>query len=235
MRCGAWNNEQYGFILYQDAYDIYVVHCTIHGNGDAGLRNGWVAQNEVADKLRIKNNISTHNGSQDLKIEGSVTFELDYNNWYGAPYAPSHTGSHSRAVNPQYVYAATNNYHLSVGSPCIDAGGPVTYTTRASMGTNIPVADAFYFTDGMGMTAGDIIRVGGMTAQVIEIPNGTTIVTDASLTWNAGQGVYFDYNEGAPDLGKYETVPEAGALGAAAVAGVWAWRRGRAWGGAEGT
>ena len=104
-----------------------------------------------------------------------------------------------------FVDAAKDDYHLASSSPFRDAGGPVTVTTSMGSGTTIQVSDSGYFTDGMGLTSGDTIRIGSAEVSVVDIPSATTIVVDTSVSWESGTGVYFPYEGSAPDLGALET------------------------------
>ena len=99
------------------------------------------------------------------------------------------------------------DFHLQSGSPAIDAGQFLTETTSAGSGTIMNVADAGYFTDGLGITEGDLIQLEGqdLTATITSIDyNSNTITLDSSLTWNANQGVSLAYSGSAPDIGAYD-------------------------------
>jgi hypothetical protein len=116
--------------------------------------------------------------------------------------------------NPLFVDAAGDDFHLQAGSPCIDAGGPLTTTPTAGSGTVVPVDDALYFTDGYGLIDGDVIRVGGERVIVLDVDYDNNLLTvDRSISWSAGGSVYTDYAGAGPDLGAYEYVPEAAVVG----------------------
>lgn len=105
------------------------------------------------------------------------------------------------------------DFHLQSTSPCIDIGGFVTTTTQAGQGTEIPVDDASYFSDGFGVVEGDRIQLEGETArlQILSIDYGQNLLTvDTDATWTAGQGVSLPYQGTAPDIGAFEFGEEGG-------------------------
>lgn len=106
---------------------------------------------------------------------------------------------------------------LLAGSPAIDQGGFLTTVQVAGGGpsgpcaapvpvTTLSVVDARYFTDGYGMSAGDTIRIGAMTAQVLGVNYDTNQLTlNASMAGvTAGTQVSYAYTGAAPDIGACE-------------------------------
>lgn len=111
---------------------------------------------------------------------------------------------------------ASINLRLQTNSPCIDKGVWLTTCVANGSGTSIPVADAYYFYNGLGVTDGDQIQLQGSTnrARITAVNYGTaTLTLDTSLTWTNGQGVALAYEGNAPDVGAYESgvtgAPEA--------------------------
>ena len=97
---------------------------------------------------------------------------------------------------------AAGTVTLQAGSPAIDAGTFLTYTTSGGTGTVVPVQDAKYFSDGYGMVAGDRIRIGQTAVQVTAVNYTTnTLTITPSLTWSADQPVSYLYAGSKPDLG----------------------------------
>jgi MYXO-CTERM domain-containing protein len=89
----------------------------------------------------------------------------------------------------------------------------VTTTNGAGQGTEIPVADASYFSDGFGVVDGDRIQLEGETArlQIVSIDYGQNLLTvDTDATWSDGQGVGLPYQGPAPDIGAFEYGEEGG-------------------------
>ncbi len=98
------------------------------------------------------------------------------------------------------------DFRLRDHSPAIDAGGALTRTDGAGSGASVRLLDAGYFSDGMGVTPGDQIQIGGRSpVRITSIDYASNLITvDQSLSWNAGDAVVLAYNGAAPDLGAYE-------------------------------
>lgn len=102
------------------------------------------------------------------------------------------------------------DYHLTTGSPAIDAGVFLTTITSASgSSTTFNVGDANYFYAGLtaaGHTIpGDTIQLQGQTNTVtITSISGNTLTVNSSVTWTNGQGVALSYSGSAPDVGAFE-------------------------------
>ena len=184
-------------------------------------------------RLRWKNNIyadlSTEEAYYPYLIRPTnidsqaATWQLDYNlfhqigtpwfGWVGGWYnslsafqAGSGQDLRSFSADPRFVNAAARDFHLQATSPAIDAGGPLTATTSAGSGTVVPVADIRYFSDGLGVQAGDVIRVG--TSPAVNVTQVTltnsSLTVDHTISWGANAPVSYDYVGSAPDIGAYE-------------------------------
>jgi parallel beta-helix repeat protein len=98
------------------------------------------------------------------------------------------------------------DFHLSAGSPAIDTGVHLTYTTASGSGTVIPVSDAGYFHDGYeGMIEADTIVVGGITVRITAIDYvNNRITVDHSISWSSNSPVDLPYLGLGPDMGVFE-------------------------------
>ncbi len=108
-------------------------------------------------------------------------------------------------LDPAFIEPAAGNFQLSVRSPVIDQGRALTLTTAADRGRRLPVQDALYFTDGHGLMAGDVIRVGIHRVAVVGVDySARVLVIDRDIAWNMGEPVSLDFVGRGPDLGAYE-------------------------------
>lgn len=120
-------------------------------------------------------------------------------------------------ADPLLVNYATNDVHLSPGSPAIGAGSSLTTVAAgdSGSGTALLVNDAGFFQDGYGLPGvnADQIRVGTSTvAQITSINYATnTLTLSSSITRSPGAPVYlFGDSNGrivltgnAPDIGAF--------------------------------
>lgn len=70
-----------------------------------------------ATDVTLRNNV-IHTGG--IITDGGATYSADYNCWHNC--TDTLAGAHDVNADPQFVSVAAHNYHLQVGSPCIDAG-----------------------------------------------------------------------------------------------------------------
>lgn len=116
-------------------------------------------------------------------------------------------------ADPQFVAANADDYRLSFGSPCIDAGAMLTTTTRDGHGRKLPVNDARWFYDGFGIAGqqGDLVFVGmdRRPARVTKTDTeGNILHLDREVRWQVGEPVSLPYVGRAPDLGAMEHAAE---------------------------
>ena len=113
---------------------------------------------------------------------------------------------HSITTNPLLAAPESSDFHLRSGSPCIDRGSLLTRTANSGTGMVILVEDARYFTDGLGVTPGDLIQVGTYVPLRITSLDYVTnkINVDQTVSWNKGDGVSYLYTGTSPDMGAYE-------------------------------
>ena len=109
-------------------------------------------------------------------------------------------------IDPQFADPDKGDYHLRPGSPCVDAGGPLTRTASDGQGTTIQIVDALFFTDGYGVCEQDIVKVGSQRVTIVHVDYDTnTLSLDRSISWSKDTPVTLDYNGRAMDQGAHET------------------------------
>ena len=188
-----------------------VTNCTIYGN-EASYGGG--ISNQSNSNSNLVNCILWNDSPEEIYIStGSVT--ATYSDIQGgeAGIVINNTGSvywleGNIDSDPLFVDSGTGNFHLQPISPCIDAGTHLTETTGSGSGTVIEVEDAGYFTDGFGLSYGDLIQVGDnnpVRITGIDYDNNE-ITVEQSISWNSGDGVSFVYAGLSPDIGAYEYV-----------------------------
>lgn len=120
--------------------------------------------------------------------------------------------------NPLFVNYATKDYKIQSGSPAKNAGRYITLANGAgNASTTLIVDDARYFTDGFGMTGGDIIKIGANDPVTITSINYTgaatsdacngvanCIIISAAKTWADNAEIYWRNQDTTPDIGAWE-------------------------------
>jgi hypothetical protein len=114
-------------------------------------------------------------------------------------------------VNPSLTNVGTNDFTIGSGSGARNAGGPLTTTSGSGTGTTFSVASggggffrgpntniAVY---GGGLTAGDVINVGGDVLTVASV-SGDSITVASSFTWANAESVYLG-SDTTPDIGAF--------------------------------
>jgi hypothetical protein len=220
---------------YDPRYE-HVFHNTFYKNGISllsqsdfrytfGLLFDDVAGNNPAIPIvnaAIKNNLFYQNTGGDMYFYyTSAASQTVLGNYYASasnnstPMAAL-AGNTVSTANPLFadigaqanVSAIMNfDFHLQLASPAIDKGVFLTTATAAGSGTIVAVADAGYFTDGYGITDGDLIQLQGQTetARIVKVDFGAnTITVDKTLSWTSGQGIALAYYGTAPDAGAFE-------------------------------
>jgi hypothetical protein len=111
--------------------------------------------------------------------------------------------------DPLFKSREKDDYSLRPGSPCIDKGRPLTYTTSSGTGTRIPVQDSKFFFDGFGLVPGDMIVVGKtLPVRVVSVPDEKHLIVAEAVSWEVSDRVSLPYEGTAPDIGAVEHVPE---------------------------
>ncbi|GMV82159.1 MAG: hypothetical protein AMXMBFR7_33430 [Planctomycetota bacterium] len=127
-------------------------------------------------------------------------------------------------ADPKLKAPAAHDYRPQPDSPCVDGGACLTAAKGAGEGTELSVADARWFSDGMGVEglAGDTIQLAGepATYRVTKVDIAKNVLTlEKPAKWKDGQGVSYAFAGKAPDLGAYESgLPEPPATPAAPAA-----------------
>ena len=179
-----------------------VVHNTMYKNGNNnGNSYNLVLADFTSTNVARNNIVSDVVGSTNVSADSSYTVS---NGCYWNPAVSVPADSAAIRQDPQYVNAASGDFHLQAGSACIDKGAFLTTTTGAGSGTSVTVADGRYFSDGYGITPGDLIMVGGSTATITQV-SGNTLTLDRSITWSAGAAVSYPYLGLRPDIGALES------------------------------
>ncbi|HID52628.1 MAG TPA: hypothetical protein EYP41_11405, partial [Anaerolineae bacterium] len=183
------------------------VHNTIYSD----INNIANAVFDCAENTRWKNNIFVHYGPTDgyqyRLLEDNVdtsTWALDYNlflnrsgegdhyRWLGRFYttlsrfqSASSQDIRSREGAPQFTDASNFDFTLTANSAARDGGGALTVTTAAGSGTAVPVAEAWYFSDGLGWQAGDMVQIGqNAPVEVVAVAaDGRQITGSQSISW----------------------------------------------------
>lgn len=117
---------------------------------------------------------------------------------------PQHA-RHNIEAAPKFVDPEKGDFRLQPGSPCIDAGGPLTKTRSAGSGKVIPVVDALFFCDGHNVVEGDVVRVGPQRVKIVKVDyQANTLSVDRRISWQKGVPVTLDYHGKGPDMGAFE-------------------------------
>jgi hypothetical protein len=106
--------------VYQAGSHVTFQNCTISDNTPTGSQAIYIAD---PDTLTVRNSILWNNGQSIAVGEGehsctdcvTVTYSDIEGGW---------TGTGNIDADPMFADAASGDYHLGVGSPCIDAGTP---------------------------------------------------------------------------------------------------------------
>jgi parallel beta-helix repeat protein len=127
-------------------------------------------------------------------------------NWWEANHSEAYKDN--LQANPDFVDEGNKDFHLKEGSPMIDAGTFLTFTSSSgSDATNMEVDDAGWFMDGFGIISGDSIQLEGQSiyAIIVSIDYTTSTLTlDRALSWESGLGVSMKYDDVGPDIGAFE-------------------------------
>jgi hypothetical protein len=112
-------------------------------------------------------------------------------------------------TDPLLTNYAGGVFTIQSGSPAKNAGKYITLADGASVGEDdvtLVVDDAEYFTDGFGLTGGDIIKIGANNPVTISAINydTKTITISTAQTWADNAEIYWRNQDTQPDIGAWE-------------------------------
>ena len=103
------------------------------------------------------------------------------------------------------------SFRLQAGSPAINAGANLTYTTQVGNNTTqVHVRDALYFTCGLGLIPGDPIIVGDNDiVRVVAVDYRYAVLTvSRAISFGLGDAVNLPFNGLRPDIGAFKFTEE---------------------------
>ncbi len=218
------------------------VHNTVYANGAevsswGGLQHGVPGYPPIG-RNRFLNNLVQGNLGARLLYFGSIAAELDGNLYWGAePFralwrtdgkhaeyslsdadgwrdyvAATKQDSHSLFGRANFIAPDDGDFRQADGSPGIDTATPLTQTTRAGSGTQIPVGDVDCFSAGLKTRAGEVvvpgdeITVGGKRVRILAIDRDASVLTlEKAIAWREGDPVSYTYQGASPDIGAIES------------------------------
>jgi parallel beta-helix repeat protein len=214
-----------GLNINRNTFNVAVVHNTLSRNGALESQRGGISicAKPPVGGIVFKNNIfSGGKAPHDLWI-GCKDYVSDYNLVYNTRglvvywltdkvswsqyLASSGQDVHSLIEKePKFTFPEEYNFYLQPGSPAIDAGDFLTRTLDSGKGNIIQVLDASFFTNGFGVTSGDLVQVGENRPVTVTHVDYTkkTITVDENISWKKGDGVSYPYSGPTPDMGAFE-------------------------------
>ncbi|MFC1970283.1 right-handed parallel beta-helix repeat-containing protein [Chloroflexota bacterium] len=121
-----------------------VTNCDFWGNSASSGSGGGMYNNYYSSPT-IRNNIIVSNtalAGGGIGADSTCSPTIDYNDvWNNSPndYSGCLAGPHDISQDPLFVHPATGDYHLQLGSPCIDAGTNVGAPTADMEGKPRPI------------------------------------------------------------------------------------------------
>jgi hypothetical protein len=216
---------------------------TIRGNIASSV-GSYAHELSGVDSLRIYNNTFVDFVNNSTIGYNSISSAFHFNNLYyeanSTPINPYNTrttygtsaitasnnacvigSTHaSCAVNtdPLFTNYASGDFTIQTGSPAKNTGKYITLANGAGDNTTTLIVDnARYFTDGFGMTGGDIIKIGANDPVTITSINYTgaatadacngisnCIIISTAQTWADNAEIYWRDQDATPDIGAWE-------------------------------
>jgi len=215
-------------IAQNEATSIWVANNTVYMDSD--IDRALVRAYTNATALHFRNNAFYYTGETENDFTEWVSgtpagtgADFDYNMYYrsdndaGQSLWYNKTFANWQSEESQDANGSFDDPELNAppgceplaSSPVIDAGGWLTTITTANgSGTSFVVDDPVWFHDGFGITTGSEIQLEGdsTSVTVTDVNYGTsTITVDESVAWTQGDGVAFEFNDSAPDIGSEES------------------------------
>jgi|GEM_PF-2180662 len=183
---------------------VLVANNTIDGNDGGGI---YCNSSKVA--ARIFNNIVTNTiDGEGIRAEG-VGLISDYNLFYnnaGGDYSnPDLKGKHDITADPLFFDAAENDYRITAGSPCIDAGMLADWLPEYDIAGKPRIADGnddniFFYRVDMGAYELDVLRPPGDCDPVGDVDCDTVLNdSDTCPGYDDINEAHSD-NDGVPDV-----------------------------------
>ena len=195
------NNIVYANRIFKDAHTRQTV---------PSVQIAFRSPAEPAEARFLHNDILAEQGEEKivfwLKRENRGFTLAEFQHQYPS-FAQGNIGKEPgfKVAAPDLKDPRREDYQLKKGSPCIDAGGFLTRTISAGNGTSVKVLDALFFSDGMGVVAGDILRIGKERVKVVKVDYPNHIIqVDQKIRWKKDEGVTLSFTGKAPDIGAFE-------------------------------
>lgn len=118
-----------GGIFISDTVYPNVINCTIVKNNALGGFGAGIAHADYNDGIGLVNSIVWGNRPPDQQIAGSSIVSI--HNFVPSDYLAINPGTGCITGAPQFVAPASDDYHLKMSSPCINAGSPLYYPPSA--------------------------------------------------------------------------------------------------------
>ncbi|NOR17758.1 hypothetical protein GQ543_08650, partial [candidate division WOR-3 bacterium] len=213
-----FSNQGGGGITINGTGSLTIEHCTINGNDTGnGVGSGiWLRMTPTAN---VSNSIIANNNDGYAILNNSGALTVEYSDFYGNSSGdiwgnvPTGFGVLDRVnyngdscdcyydifMDPMFVDTLNRDFHLTVGSPCIDAGDPAfTYDPDGTI-TDIgaywfnqtgvaerPIVKSLeHFVPGATVFAGSLILPQGKSCKVFDI-TGRVVMPD-----KIKPGIYF--------------------------------------------
>lgn len=117
--------------------------------------------------------------------------------------------SQNTTGSAEFADPNSGDFSLGEGSDARNAGSPLTRTTESGTGTTVPVEDADYFHDGLGIRglAADIVKIGDQIARIEDVDweNDELTLDAEQLSWEADEPVGVPWSGGNPDAGAFQS------------------------------
>jgi hypothetical protein len=180
--------------LIHDGRDSSAMWINFEHSGRTPLENNYI----------ISNAFSGPSGAGSFEIRGLGSKTLAWLQSNQSAYFKNNTEAPPEfaSTNPQDA----DYFHLGPNSSMIDSGDFLTRTTGSGSGKTVSVVDAGWFTDGFGITEGDLVKIGsGAPIRVTGVNYASnTLTLESSASWAAGATVSLPYEGAAPDIGAFE-------------------------------